>query len=475
MRRMFKHSNLLFLKSALAKDGISGDIDYVLKWIKSQADAVDVIVKKTSFDCLKSWSIAENGRLEHDTGRFFSIDGIRVQTNWDGGGKWDQPIINQPEIGYLGFITKEFDGVLHFLVQAKIEPGNLNKVQLSPTLQATRSNYTQVHKGNKPPYLDHFREATPEQILVDQLQSEQGARFLRKRNRNIIIKIDEDIPVKKNFIWLTLWQLKKLMHYENVVNMDTRTVVSGITYGSFESDTFELVSYLLRGNGHSAPKDEFLHSTLSVEPAVHTEEEIITFLTHLKSIYDLDVERIPLPEVQDWIVSNDRIHHKEDKYFEVIAVSVAIEGREVGCWDQPMIHPMQSGICALVCKKINGVLHFIVQAKLECGNHDIIELAPTVQCLTGNYISSIKILPFLEYVLNAKQQNIVLDVMQSEEGGRFYQEMNRNIVILADDDFPEELPPTYIWMTLNQLHRFLKFNNYLNIQIRSLIAALPFT
>lgn len=69
---------------------------------------------------------------------------------------WDQPIINQPEIGFLGFIVKKIQGVYHFLMQAKIEPGNLNVVQLSPTLQATRSNYTRVHKGAIPKYLEYF-------------------------------------------------------------------------------------------------------------------------------------------------------------------------------------------------------------------------------------------------------------------------------------------------------------------------------
>ena len=45
-----------------------------------------------------------------------------------------------------------------------------------------------------------------------------------------------------------------------------------------------------------------------------------------------------------------------------------------------MDEPVQEGICAFVCKEINEVLHFAVQAKLECGNFDIIEFAPTVQC-----------------------------------------------------------------------------------------------
>ena len=32
-------------------------------------------------------------------------------------------------------------------MQAKVEPGNINSIQLSPTLQATRSNYTKAHGG----------------------------------------------------------------------------------------------------------------------------------------------------------------------------------------------------------------------------------------------------------------------------------------------------------------------------------------
>ena len=62
-------------------------------------------------------------------------------------------------------------------MQAKIEPGNVNYVQLSPTLQATKSNYTQVHKGRKPLFLDYFQERDNCEVLLDQFQSEQGARY----------------------------------------------------------------------------------------------------------------------------------------------------------------------------------------------------------------------------------------------------------------------------------------------------------
>jgi len=39
---------------------------------------------------------------------------------------------------------------------------------------------------------------------------------------------------------------------------------------------------------------------------------------------------------------------------------------------------------------------------------------------------------------------------------------------------PVELPENYIWMTINQLQTFIQFNNYINIQARTLLAAISF-
>jgi len=469
-----KQTSYLFLRSAFASEGSFLPTSEVIKWLDKQNQEVHVNINRTQFEKLAQWSF-DHESLRHQSGKFFSIDGIRVKTNWGTIPEWDQPIINQPEIGYLGFITKEFNGILHFLMQAKIEPGNVNYVQLSPTLQATRSNYSQVHKGKKPLYLEYFQKAKPKQILLDQLQSEQGARFLKKRNRNIIIKIDEDIPKYDNFVWLTLGQIKQLMLYNNLVNMDTRTVISGILFGNFELEVVDFFNYLDSKNSIKKMPQAFLKSALSNEGSLHNVENIITFLTQLKSIYDLDVKQIPLYKMGQWIIKDDEIAHYTNKFFKVIAVDVEIGNREVVKWSQPMVEPAQEGLCAFVCKEINGILHFAVQAKLESGNHDIIEFAPTVQCLTGNYRQTKEgALPFLDYVLKANPEQVIFDTLQSEEGGRFFREQNRNMIILAGDEIPEQLPDKYIWMTLNQLYTFLKFNNYLNIQARSLIAAISF-
>lgn len=456
-----------YIISALTVNSQFNDLQQIKDWISEQNFKTYVNVKKVSFEELDLWNFSKDKQnLSHNSGKFFSIDGIDVKTNWGGVSHWQQPIINQPEIGYLGFITKEFNGVLYFLLQAKIEPGNVNCVQLSPTLQATKSNYSQVHKGKKPNYLEYFQNAKPSQILVDQLQSEQGARFLRKRNRNIIIKVEEEVPILDNFIWATLGQIKLLMQEDNLVNMDTRTVISCIPYGSLtQSFVFEL-----------SRNNPFLYSTCSNSGGLHTFDDLIQFITKRKCEYDLEVTKVSIHKIDKWIKTEETIKHVDDKFFRIIATEVSIENREVVKWTQPMVEPAQEGICAFICKEINGKIHFIVQAKLEAGNFDILELAPTVQCLTGNYIleGSINFLPFLKEVLNASKEQIVFDTLQSEEGGRFYKEQNRNLIIKVNDEFDESLPENYIWMTLNQMQMFIKFNNYLNIQSRSLIAAISF-
>lgn len=474
-----KEKNFAFLKSALTTENPMMPSDGFIAWMKAKNEQVHVRINQIPFLEMRLWHFDQRtGNLVHQSGKFFSIEGIRVKTNWGKVSEWEQPIINQPEVGFLGIITKKFNGILHFLMQAKIEPGNLNVVQLSPTLQATRSNYSQVHKGKRPLFLEYFNGQKPVKILLDQLQSEQGARFLRKRNRNIIVEIaeNEEIEIYENFCWLTLGQIKSFLQYDNLVNMDTRTVISGIPFGEYPPDVLDFYETLQFDDKKKKRENGLLISMLDDRRHLHNVDEIISWMTRQKAFFDLDVERIPLNMVKDWVISEDEIYHQNRKYFSVIGVNVEIGNREVQSWDQPLIKAAQEGIIAFIVKKINGIYHFLVQAKLEAGNFDIIELAPTVQCLTGNYRKGQNEydVMFLDEALNARPEQIWFSSFQSEEGGRFFKEQNKNMIIEADENFPMEVPENFIWMTLNQLKVFIKYNNYLNIAARSLIAAVKF-
>ncbi len=447
------------IASLLTTENPFNSTDEVVAWIERRNREVVVQVDEVPFADLKGWHFDEvTGNLVHDSGKFFSVVGIDVRTNTGCERRWTQPIINQPEVGYLGIICKEFDGIMYFLLQAKIEPGNVNCVQLSPTLQATRSNYTRVHGGKKPAYLEYFQNAKPNQIILDQLQSEQGARFLRKRNRNIIIRVDDDIEVGEDFRWLTLGQIKALLRRDNMVNMDTRTVISGLR---------------LEGDGESE-----LFASERAKVGVMTLDEVLHRLSELKSRFELVVEKIPLKNVRDWEVTPTEIVHRDRRFFRVLGVNVTIANREVAQWCQPIVQPMQEGLNVLFVKKINGILHFLLQAKVECGNFDVVEFAPTIQCLTGDFRKvSVQDMPCFvpEFLSGEVVERIVFDTKQSEEGGRFYHEQNRNVICLVNDRVPDIPNERFVWLTLGQIKEFLRFNNYLNIQVRSLISALPYS
>lgn len=456
------------IHSLLTTDNPFNSTEELREWIEQRNREVHVDVSLIPFNEMEGWHVDEDGSLRHNSGKFFSIEGIHIETDYGKTPSWDQPIINQPEVGYLGILTKEMNGVLYFLMQAKIEPGNVNCVQISPTLQATKSNYSRVHKGKKPAYLDYFVNVKPENVLLDQLQSEQGARFLRKRNRNIIIKVDEEVEVLPDFRWMTLGQIKNFMSVDNMVNMDTRTVLSGIDFTDYISPMTASLTMSEFGRG--------LIKSAQTTSGVTTMRQLLSWLTGLKAKYDLIVKTKPIDKLQGWHRSETEIANDKGKFFRIIGVKVSISSREVTSWCQPLVQPMQQGLCAFIIKKKGGVWHFLVQAKMECGNYDVLELAPTVQSLTDNFraYSGEGRATFTDYVLETPKERIIYDVLQSEEGGRFYREQNRNMIVVADDNFPSELPERYRWMTLGQIYRFLKFNNYINIQARSLLSALNY-
>jgi oxidase EvaA len=99
-------------------------------------------------------------------------------------------------------------------------------------------------------------------------------------------------------------------------------------------------------------------------------------------------------------------------------------------------------------------------------------MAPTVQCITGSYTKPEYEIPYLEYFIQKGKGKIMHDSLQSEEGGRFFHEQNRYVVIEVEDEFSNDVKERYIWMTLGQVKDFIKFNNYFNIEARSLIACI---
>ena len=193
-------------------------------------------IKKINLNKTKKW-IKDNktGNIHHASRNFFSIEGVRVfgtKSREVSGKIWDQPLLKEKNNngGILGIIRKKINKIPYYLVDFKAEPGNPDKIQISPCLQATYSNINQSHGGRKPYFSEIFLDPKKYnyRILFEQLMSEDGGRFYKKKNKGMLIECDKSnkINFKKNFYWLTLYQIKYLIKNKSWVNPHVRSIIS---------------------------------------------------------------------------------------------------------------------------------------------------------------------------------------------------------------------------------------------------------
>ena len=124
----------------------------LISWIKKQKQINRIKVKKKNQNKLIQWKFSDVS-IYHKSRNFFLIKPFAFKQDKS---EWYQPLIIQKEEGILGIIKKKISNEDHYLLQAKAEPGNINSIQISPTVQATRSNYLRKHGGKKTPFLNYF-------------------------------------------------------------------------------------------------------------------------------------------------------------------------------------------------------------------------------------------------------------------------------------------------------------------------------
>lgn len=207
-------------------------LDYVIDWFIKKRQHVNMKVEEIGINDLDKWYIdPKSGNIKHESGGFFEIVGVKVTKTFDrevGEKGWTQPMIGKNPGGILGLLMKKINGIPHYLVQAKAEPGNIEKLQISPTLQATTSNLLKAHGGIRPLFAEYFDEPKNAKIIYEKWQSEDGGRFYLKSNYNMIVEVDEneEITVPDSYIWVTLYQIKQLLKHENFVSPHIRGIIS---------------------------------------------------------------------------------------------------------------------------------------------------------------------------------------------------------------------------------------------------------
>ena len=378
-------------------------------------------VDEVGLSKLKDWYFDESGNFVHNTGRFFKV--VKVKNKLVNSG-----ILLQKEIGTLGVVSCVYDDVLYILVQFKKEPGNIVSAQLSPTLQATLSNQNKVHGGSAPKYLELFQNLDKKEILFNAQLPEQGNRYWRKFNNNIVI-LKDYFEEDENYFWMTLGQVYEFKKFDNSINSCLRSVLSLITEDVKDRKITTKLSSKIRNFNDRAEIDN------SVIEFYSKKDDELSFKSN-----------------------NDRFHIK--------GISISIQDREVNSWDQPIIYDpyiKEYIILSIVNKKERK---YLLKEYYEPGYENGFNYGPTAISKSDISDNSLKEIERL-FDKNANLK-FIQSIEMSEEGGRFLHCKVKHSFYELKTDVSLKFPDNYQLFNMDEINSINK-NKLLSMEARSLI------
>jgi oxidase EvaA len=166
-----------------------------------------VLINKISLYKLKDWVIKKDV-IVNSKKNYFSIIGISVKSSTREINEWEQPIIAQENLAFSGFITKNFNRTLHYLVSFDVKPA-LKNTCLSCTVKTSdinnyKKNYDlSIYKKNI--ISQFFIKKKNGKILYNKIQSDEGGRFFKSQIRYSIFQIFDNyhFKIKENYMWIS--------------------------------------------------------------------------------------------------------------------------------------------------------------------------------------------------------------------------------------------------------------------------------
>ncbi len=229
--KLYDKRKIFFYENNIEKMSNWKNVDFkeTLRWYNKIKNLNKTKVKTIHLEKMRKWSYdKKKGVIKHDSGEFFHIEGKRIFKSNREVKNWDQPFIKQVNYkgGIIGLVRTNIKGIPHYLVDAKYEPGNYNKIQISPSLQATYSNLNRIHKGEKNKVAKKYFSKNYRNIRKFWV-TEDGGRLYLKRNLHWIIQYNGKINLPgKTYRWLTLWELDRFIKIGSLVGPHLRSILS---------------------------------------------------------------------------------------------------------------------------------------------------------------------------------------------------------------------------------------------------------
>lgn len=421
-------------------------------WLIERNHLAHLKVENIPVESIEEWFFYQP-YLKHSSGRYFSVVGLSEIDTKTGQEIQSQPIIKQTEIGILGFLFCRTNESIRILLQAKTEPGNVNGTQVGPSVQATYSNYMQVHKGKATTFIEYFTKNNMP-INSGTLQSEQGTRFLGKYNQNIAVFIPNEEEAHGNLKWFDLQEVLNALELNFIINTDARSVLVCMEWDKLG----------INGEAFSKNKNGFgqlLYESLNTGSSFNSTSHLIEVLDNKRASIDSTIKEVDITLFKEWFDQQESSPHP----FYIRGVSVNVKGREVEHWQQPIFASYHEGLVILFCKKIKGVLHFLVGLSKEIGFMEKVQFGPSV--MIQDNINSIHDLEF-----DTIPSKLISEYKQSDEGGRFFQSITTYQIREIDEHWEHKISEEHVWMTLSQIKELLPTKGNFNNEFRSVLSLI---
>lgn len=424
------------------------------------------------FAASREWSFVD-GILRHRTGGFFALAGLAVAARTPELDGRQQLAILQPETAINGFLLRRRHGRTELLFQGRVEPGNIEAMQLAPTVQSTEANYKRLHGGDATAFLEWFTGSGGGRFLYDELQSEEGTRYYGKYNRNVVVDVTEasEFELPATFRWYDLEAIRAFAIASNVLNTDARSVLAGLDWNVLADAGGPFAGHAKGTFGAQ------LRASLVAPAAVDDfgDAEVLAWLQRLRVRASVRHSVLPLSALRNWVVEPDVIRERErERGFCARQFAIHAAGREVAAWDQPLIDSDGVGRLVLALQERRGVSRVLVKASHEIGFLEGVQCAASVTVAPGASPQSGDPVEaaLLESLADGRRSLLVAGCRQSEEGGRFQRDENDYQIVMLDPGTRLPESPFYRWLTLAQVRRLIQVPGTFSMEFRGVLALL---
>ena len=204
----------------------------LLVWLEARRKAVPFSAELIPLREVAGWRQDEAGNLQHASGGFFRVEGVRVRSapGVREISDWDQPILTQAEGGVLALLCRETaERGVEFLLQAKADPGNVGYLQFCPTIQSTWEIIRGLNGARRATFAECLEPSENIRVIYRSKHNEEGSRFWRKSNENLVLYVEDTSRLaidEQVFRWASLSQIKAMILLDNIIGPYVRTVIA---------------------------------------------------------------------------------------------------------------------------------------------------------------------------------------------------------------------------------------------------------